>query len=437
MQALLDVLIPETSQKFGLGDKAGALAKAVLTYIFDEVHGGMAGFVQRFRDLGLGDIIESWISRGENKPISESQVVEALGGEPLNRISELSGLSQQTVVPALAHLLPKLVDLLTPDGLVPALAPAAVTALIGRQREVSLAPAAFDAEGVELTKKNSWFVPSMLAALLLVTGLILANVKGAAKGPTKLTVRNNGSVVEYFGLVGDMATKEAIEKALRDTFDADKLRGSLGLDETAAKPAWLAKAAEFFGLFQVPGSELDVDGNTIRVTGFFSDAEKAQLIEKVKALLPGLNVTAGGDKVAESVKAAFDRSMAALTALPAGFTSTQLVEALNLSIINFASGSADIPEDAAPLILKASDALKSAPSGTRIEIGGHTDSTGDEAANLKLSEARAAAVKRALEAKGVPPGMLVAKGYGSSQPRATNENEFGRFQNRRIEYKAL
>jgi OOP family OmpA-OmpF porin len=63
---------------------------------------------------------------------------------------------------------------------------------------------------------------------------------------------------------------------------------------------------------------------------------------------------------------------------------------------------------------------------------GHTDSVGDEAYNLKLSERRAQAVVDFLAAKGVAPGRIKAVGYGESKPIADNATEEGRAQNRRV-----
>src|SRR5213596_2869136 len=69
----------------------------------------------------------------------------------------------------------------------------------------------------------------------------------------------------------------------------------------------------------------------------------------------------------------------------------------------------------------------------KIEIGGHTDNTGASATNLRLSQARADAVRAYLASKGVGPERMVAKGYGASQPVAPNTTATGRAQNRRVE----
>lgn len=68
-----------------------------------------------------------------------------------------------------------------------------------------------------------------------------------------------------------------------------------------------------------------------------------------------------------------------------------------------------------------------------LEIAGHTDSVGSDAANLKLSRERAEAVKNYLVAHGADAARLSAKGYGESRPIASNDSEVGRQANRRVE----
>ncbi len=69
-----------------------------------------------------------------------------------------------------------------------------------------------------------------------------------------------------------------------------------------------------------------------------------------------------------------------------------------------------------------------------IEIAGHTDSSGNENRNQKLSEKRARAVANYFTAKSIEPNRVTYKGYGSSMPVASNATEEGRRQNRRVEF---
>ena len=72
-------------------------------------------------------------------------------------------------------------------------------------------------------------------------------------------------------------------------------------------------------------------------------------------------------------------------------------------------------------------------AGTKVEIAGHTDSKGSKAGNDRISKARADVVVQYLGSKGISTKMLSAKGYGSSQPVATNDTAEGRAKNRRTE----
>jgi OmpA-OmpF porin, OOP family len=72
-----------------------------------------------------------------------------------------------------------------------------------------------------------------------------------------------------------------------------------------------------------------------------------------------------------------------------------------------------------------------------IVVEGHTDATGGAAYNQKLSEERAAAVRTALVSGGVPADQITSRGFGLTQPVATNETAAGRQQNRRVEIVVL
>lgn len=72
-----------------------------------------------------------------------------------------------------------------------------------------------------------------------------------------------------------------------------------------------------------------------------------------------------------------------------------------------------------------------------LEINGHTDSQGDDASNMDLSQRRANAVKKYLTEKGISASRMVAQGYGETMPVASNETAAGRAENRRVEFKVF
>jgi outer membrane protein OmpA-like peptidoglycan-associated protein/uncharacterized protein YidB (DUF937 family) len=115
-------------------------------------------------------------------------------------------------------------------------------------------------------------------------------------------------------------------------------------------------------------------------------------------------------------------------------TVTALNQGLNRTVLNFATGSAVVPNANSPELRTAADRIKSLPAGTVIEVAGHTDNTGNAAANMALSQRRAEAVRDALIKNGVAPSMLTAKGFGETKPIASNDTPDGRAQNRRTEF---
>jgi outer membrane protein OmpA-like peptidoglycan-associated protein len=100
--------------------------------------------------------------------------------------------------------------------------------------------------------------------------------------------------------------------------------------------------------------------------------------------------------------------------------------------LEFASGSAALAPGSAPLLDRLAGAARACPGLIRIE--GHTDLVGRDAFNLSLSQGRAAAVREALIARGVPADRLSSSGLGARRPLADNGTAAGRARNRRIEF---
>jgi outer membrane protein OmpA-like peptidoglycan-associated protein len=100
--------------------------------------------------------------------------------------------------------------------------------------------------------------------------------------------------------------------------------------------------------------------------------------------------------------------------------------------LNFKSGSAELDmEYSKQQLANIYEVLKAYPK-VKLKIGGYTDNVGAEAANMKLSQARAVTVANALAGMGIDKTRLDPEGYGSQHPVAGNDTEEGRAQNRRI-----
>ncbi len=100
--------------------------------------------------------------------------------------------------------------------------------------------------------------------------------------------------------------------------------------------------------------------------------------------------------------------------------------------LTFQTGSANIAPSSMDQLETVAEIMSAYP-GTRIRIEGHTDNTGDAAANKTLSEQRALAVKQALNGLGVSNDRIETVGYGQERPVASNDTEAGKRENRRVD----
>ena len=109
----------DTLAKNALGSMLGGSSKqdpaAMLSGLLSEA-GGIEGLMGQFQSAGFGSQFASWVSTGENQPLSEDQMHSAIGAEALQGLASKLGMNTGTVLPLLAQFLPQVIDKLTPQG---------------------------------------------------------------------------------------------------------------------------------------------------------------------------------------------------------------------------------------------------------------------------------------------------------------------------------
>ena len=81
--------------------------------------GGLGGLLRQFENAGLGDQARSWVSPGQNQPLSPDALGRVFGADGLAAIARQAGLSERDATAGLAQLLPEIIDRATPQGQVP------------------------------------------------------------------------------------------------------------------------------------------------------------------------------------------------------------------------------------------------------------------------------------------------------------------------------
>ena len=245
--------------------------------------------------------------------------------------------------------------------------------------------------------------------------------------PLTLTAVNTQNHFTLNGNVPSEAVKLSIDNELRASFGESHFTNNLTVSDQVKPAKWLDHLKGFFDFFKIPGAELTAHGDVLTLSG-----TAISLKEPLTAFV-GEGTTVKALDIASNVNTANTNALSALDGLSVNSDTQSILDAMNMQIINFASGSAQIPAINQTVLKKAAILLQGKTN--EFEIAGHADNIGNEANNIKLSEARAKAVRDFLIKQQVPASNMTAKGYGSSVPVASNDTETGRLKNRRIEYK--
>ena len=172
--ALFDELIADLGSRFGFGEKAEALLKELVGLIKDHPD-GLAGFLNQFKTAGYGEQVASWVGDSDGAPLSSAQVEKTLGHGVVAAIARKLALDTGAAGEAIGYALPKLVGVLTPDGIVPKALPASITGLLSPPPRLpeALARPAVTYPARDSKRDNSagpWAVPFfLLVAVALLT----------------------------------------------------------------------------------------------------------------------------------------------------------------------------------------------------------------------------------------------------------------------------
>ena len=99
-----------------LGEQHAGTLSAIMEYINSPQVGGISGLQQKFQEKGLGGLVSSWISSGQNLPISADQLQSVLHSDALNQAAAKFGVDPGHLTSMMTQLLPHVGDKMTPTG---------------------------------------------------------------------------------------------------------------------------------------------------------------------------------------------------------------------------------------------------------------------------------------------------------------------------------
>ena len=233
--------------------------------------------------------------------------------------------------------------------------------------------------------------------------------------------------VELAGALHDTRSQAAVASYAAALFGHDRVRTVTVIDPELPD-GWPGRVlAGIEALAEIKEGSLQVTPTALTLTGRGIEADADARVEALLA------AKVSGETLVDVTFDVEAASLAAAAARPAPERCAEEIAAILANeAIQFRAGSSEIEPASQGVIAAIADVLRECP-GAEFEVGGHSDSSGDEAANQRLSEARATAVVAALRAEDLPLVMLTSRGYGAAHPLAGNETPAGRTRNRRIE----
>lgn len=219
-----------------------------------------------------------------------------------------------------------------------------------------------------------------------------------------------------------------------EAFDARRAYANAEYDRSIAQARSLASMGQLLAALQISRGDLATAGR-----GIEAPDSRRQLCPHMGEPAPLVKVAAAPvvlDSDRDGVINDIDLCPGTPPGTPVNEVGCPPKQPVVLHGVNFKLDSADLLPESMIILDKAAKTLVANPK-LQVEIAGHTDATGSEAYNLKLSQRRASTVVIYLSQQGVSSDRLRARGYGESRPVTTNKTPEGRAENRRVEFNIL
>ncbi|WP_319446569.1 MULTISPECIES: OmpA family protein [unclassified Mycobacterium] len=254
----------------------------------------------------------------------------------------------------------------------------------------------------------------------------------ASVGFPGMSIVRSGNDLTLTGELPDADSKKGLLDSLKLVFPGANLIDKLTVTPGVKAPDMAALGGLFSGVVDIPDFNLNLDGDTLTLTGTApSEAVKASAESNAQAAWPNVKIVNNIE-----VNAASPSAPAPPAPGPgAGGACANLqadISSLLQTPINYDTNGFALAANSQGLVAQIADKLKACPDA-RVAVIGFTDNTGNDAINVPLSGNRAKSVADALVSDGVAADHVSSRGEGSANPVATNDTVQGRSQNRRVE----
>jgi peptidoglycan-binding protein ArfA len=251
-----------------------------------------------------------------------------------------------------------------------------------------------------------------------------------------LSILRNGKGFTLTGELPDIETKNGLLDSLKLAFGPDiELTDNLNLKPEVNAPDFAALGSIFGAAVDIPDFNIDLNGGTVTLKGTApSEEAKTEVEAAVKAAWPKIKVVNEITVAAPSASASASAPGPAPATAPGGGVCATLqadITGLLKTPINFQTDGFTLTPASQQQLKQIADKLKACPD-PKVSVVGHTDSSGNDAINIPLSNNRAKAVADYLVSQGVVGDRVTSKGVGSAEPVAPNDTPAGKAQNRRV-----